>query len=501
MLDRYLEKNIQNKLELFNILHSKTSATMNDVLSFLPLSIDSIHTLVNELNFDLVGLAEIKKQTPYFTIVFHGEVTVMELLHAIYQSSNVLHCLKFLILNEENHSLTSFIEEQYLTKSSAYRIRERCGEYLQAIGLSLKGNQIVGEEYRIRFLIALLHYKFGIDCYELSDNDLHITREFICFTNSAIDQTYTEVTSNEYGFFEYLFILLWKRKKFATAPIVSKQLDDCKKIFIYEKLRTTLKDFEPNLQITLSEYDYDYIYLVYCTTNSCLFANQWTQKDIDYVHEIVFSDPVFYDLLQRIEKKLGKEIADSHALRSSLIYFYKKCLLELQCIIPNKNFYLDSKKSHLTQVVFEAVAKSIEDWRKKYHRKYTIDNGHIFYLTLQLELIIKQFLKPVPVFVLSELGTELEITTLYLKRLFPAQRITVPPFYIGTRSKDYICSQKRCVVVVNRKFKYLIEKWNLSEYNTVIPVTVELNTQELIEIQKAIMYYETGNFLDFINQI
>ena len=79
MLDRYLEKNIQNKLELFNILHSKTSATMNDVLSFLPLSIDSIHTLVNELNFDLVGLAEIKKQTPYFTIVFHGEVTVMEL--------------------------------------------------------------------------------------------------------------------------------------------------------------------------------------------------------------------------------------------------------------------------------------------------------------------------------------------------------------------------------------------------------------------------------------
>ena len=148
--------------------------TMNK--SYIFSTIDSIHTLVNELNFDLVGLAEIKKQTPYFTIVFHGEVTVMELLHAIYQSSNVLHCLKFLILNEENHSLTSFIEEQYLTKSSAYRIRED-PEILQAIGLSLKGNQIVGEEYRIRFLIALLHYKFGIDCYELSDNDLPILQE------------------------------------------------------------------------------------------------------------------------------------------------------------------------------------------------------------------------------------------------------------------------------------------------------------------------------------
>ena len=52
MLDRYLEKNIQNKLELFNILHSRTSVTMNELLSFLPLSIESIHTLVNELNID-----------------------------------------------------------------------------------------------------------------------------------------------------------------------------------------------------------------------------------------------------------------------------------------------------------------------------------------------------------------------------------------------------------------------------------------------------------------
>lgn len=501
MLDRYLEKNIQNKLELFNILHSRTSVTMNELLSFLPLSIESVHTLVNELNMDLAGLAEIKRQSPYFIIEFYEEVTFMELLHAVYQSSNILHCLKFMILNEKNHSLTEFIEMQYLTKSSAYRIRERCKEYLQAVGLNLTGNRVVGEEYRIRFLIALLHYKYGIDCYPLEDSDIQLTREFTLSTNSVIDENYPEVTSNEYGFFEYLFVLLWKRKNFATEPICSEQLDACKKIFVYEKLKKALKDFEPRLKIHLTEYDYDYIYLVYCTTNSSLFADQWTKQDVDLVHDIVFSDPVFQDLLQRIEEKLGKEIANSHVLRSSLVYFYKKCLLELQCIIPNKNFYLDSKKSHLTQTVFEAVSNSLEDWQNKQHRTYEIDKGHVFYLTLQLELIIKQFLKPVPIFVLSELSPDLEITTLYLRRLFPVQRVTVRPFFIGAENKDFLCSQKRSVIVVNRKFQHLIESWNLSEQNTVIPVTVELNAQELIRIQKAIMYYETGNFFDFINQM
>lgn len=501
MLDSYLEKNIQNKLKLFNILYSKDSATMNDILSFLPLSIDGIHTLVNELNLDFAGLATIEKHAPYFIIHRYHDATFMELLHTIYQSSDVLHCLKFMILNEENSSLTAFSQNRSLSKSAAYRIKEKCGNYLQRVGLLLNGNQVAGDEYRIRFLTALLHYKFGITCYPINNTDIYLTREFILSTNSAIDSVHLEATSNEYGYFEYLFMLLWKRKKFLVAPIVSKELEDLKELFIYEKLKTALKNFEVNQDIHLSDFDYDYIYLVYCATNNCLFGDQWTKQEVEHLYRIVFSDPAFYNLLQRIEKKLCKEIADSHVLKSSLIYFYKKCLLELQCIIPNKNFYLDSEKSHLTQIVFEAVFDNLEDWRKKQNRLYEIDNGHIFYLALQVELIITQFLPPVPVFVLSDLAPELEITTLYLRRLFPPQRATICPFYVGTDNKELLCSQKRSVIIANKKFKYLIEEWKLSEYNTVIPITVELNTQELINIKKAIAYYETGYFLDYVHQI
>ena len=320
-------------------------------------------------------------------------------------------------------------------------------------------------------------------------------------TNHSIDTNYSDTTSNEYGFFECLFILLWKRKKFALKPIVSKELDDCKTLFVYEKLKNAIKSWEPKLKITLSEYDYDYIYLVYCTTNNYLFADQWTDHDIKQIHKIVFSNPAFANLLRLAENKLGKTVANSHVLKIALIYFYKKCLCELQCIIPNKNFYLDSTKSHITQLIYNSLSNTMEEWKHSSHRKYAISDGHIFYLALQTEMIIKQSLKPVSIWVISELHSELEIMTSYLKRLFPAERATIHSFCIGTNEKEVLCFQKRNIIVINKKFKYLTEKWNLSEHNIIIPITVELNTQELINIQKAIMYYENENFFDFVKQM
>ena len=84
MLEHYLEKNIQNKLKLFNIFGIKTSITIHDILYFLPLSINGIHSLIHELNIDLAGLAEIKRQVSGFTIIFYKKTTFMELLHIIW---------------------------------------------------------------------------------------------------------------------------------------------------------------------------------------------------------------------------------------------------------------------------------------------------------------------------------------------------------------------------------------------------------------------------------
>lgn len=475
---------------------------MTDLQISFPLSLTGINTLIDELNMDFIGLAEIKKQSSYFSLVIYSGTSFMEMLHAIYQTSDVLHCLKFMVLNDENHAFTEFIETEFLTKSTAYRIKQNYQAYLRRIGLDIKKNCIIGEEYRIRFLIALLHYKYGIDCYEMNDADTDIIHNFILSTNETIDRSFLEMTTNEYGFFNYLLFLSWKRQSYLHSPIISKHLDLCKKLFAYELLKESIrKNLEPNLNIVFSENDFNYIYLCYCCINNCIFADKWTEKDIKQLHELTFSDKIFSDLLQRLEHKFGKEISASHVVRTTLIYFYRKSLLGLQCITPDKNLYLDAKRSPLTQVIFENIAQIIEDWRIANHIKYEIDKSHLFYLSLQIELILKHFMKPTPVFILSELPSELEVITLYLDKIFPPNRVTLHSFLISAENKDAICSQKQSVMIVNRKFKYMVEDWKLAEHNTVVPITVELNSRDLISVQKAIMYYETENLLDFVRRI
>ncbi|MDD6950658.1 MAG: M protein trans-acting positive regulator PRD domain-containing protein, partial [Parabacteroides sp.] len=105
----------------------------------------------------------------------------------------------------------------------------------------------------------------------------------------------------EYNFFESLFILSWKRKQYNVQISKSNQFEKLKEIFIYNEMKMTIKrNLEPKLGIEFSENDYDYLYLVYCCTNSSLFVDKWTKEDILKVHEVVYSDPLFQNLMQKV---------------------------------------------------------------------------------------------------------------------------------------------------------------------------------------------------------
>lgn len=274
MLDEYLEKNIQNKLELFNILHSNEAITAKELIGSFTLSATGVYSLLEELKADFSGLAEIEKSVKGFELEVKEGVSVLQLLHRIYRNSNVLRCIRFLILNDKNKSFQEFMDKEYMTKSTAYRVRQNCAAYLRAAGLKIQGSRVTGEEYRIRFLIALLYYKYGVECYKITREDIDMTRRFILVTNSSVDREYLECTGNEYGYFEILFILAWKRKRYLKEFAASDQLEACKKIWVYEEMKKALqKFFEPSTGIQFEERDYDYLYLVYCCTNSCLFAD------------------------------------------------------------------------------------------------------------------------------------------------------------------------------------------------------------------------------------
>lgn len=82
--------------------------------------------------------------------------------HAIYSTSYILDYFDFIINNNSEKNFSDFIDKYYLSHATAYRIRKKVKDYLLYEGLNIKGNVVVGKEYKIRYLIALLHYKFGV---------------------------------------------------------------------------------------------------------------------------------------------------------------------------------------------------------------------------------------------------------------------------------------------------------------------------------------------------
>lgn len=142
--------------------------------------------------FDGLGYIENKQQHVSLSIL--DKVNTLKLLHAIYAHSDILHCLKFLLTNDTCKPFTIFIDDNFLSKSTAYRTRKVCLAYLHMIGLDVKKNCVIGEEARIRFVIALLYYKYGIDCCDIDEEAVAFARCFILSTNQTIDLDFLKKT-------------------------------------------------------------------------------------------------------------------------------------------------------------------------------------------------------------------------------------------------------------------------------------------------------------------
>lgn len=501
MLDYFLENNIQKKLHIFSILYLKDTISVKELAEKVRISPTSVSSLIDDLNFDLQGIAEIKKISALYEIEIYEEVSFFDILQAIYQSSNVLKCLRFMINNDTNISFSEFSEEHFLTRPTAYRIRENCVRYLNEIGLDIQKNKIVGDEYRIRFLIGLLYYRYGIDCCGIDKNSIRLAREFILSTNDKIDMDFLERTSNEYGYFECLLILSWKRKDYPVRLEKSEDLERLKKLFIFPKLKKHFKEtVESKLNLTFSEEDYDYIFLIYCCTNSCVLADKWTPGDLESVHKIVFSTPKFKDLLSRFEKQYCAALAQSRAFRIVIIYFLKKCLFNLHCIIPDKNLYLDTKTDSLKRMILQCTTNIIGVWKNKNNIPYRIDEGHLQYLAIQIASIAPQFMKPVKIMVVSDLRSEVEVIKLHLTRAFSHHRVTVRSVLFNAQDLTFMSHLKNSVIVVKKVFAPAVASLKISKSNRIVPIHIEINALDKQSIVNAVRACENDIFLDFITR-
>lgn len=191
-------------------------------------------------------------------------------------------------------------------------------------------------------------------------------------------------------------------------------------------------------------------------------------------------------------------MTQSHAFKSVIIYFYKKCIFNLHCIIPDKHFYLDSKIDPSKVMVRQCVSEIIDTWKKENNIPYAIDDGHLQYLSLQIFSIIQQFMDPVQIVIISDLTAELEILKLYLTRKFSQQRVTIIPILFNAQDLTFMSSLDNSVIIVKKVLAPAAAALSISEKNIIVPINIEINTLDKKAIANAVIKCEKNTFRNFI---
>lgn len=142
------------------------------------------------------------------------------------------------------------------------------------------------------------------------------------------------------------------------------------------------ENLEKYLNSKFSQEELDYLFLCYCTTNNYLFSDQWSNEDIKALHQVVFTNENIKSLLTYIHQQLslGKEIIFTRNFRVTMVYFYKKMILNLQSLFPESNPFIFNTLSPTQKILFKQVKQMIEDWQVEKNIPFPFTNEQIFYL-------------------------------------------------------------------------------------------------------------------------
>lgn len=339
MLSQYLETNTLQLIRLLTTLLDCQNISFSQLTKVTSLKSKTCRHLLGQLTKRLDGMVciEINEQSQ-ISCSLKERVSKNQCLHLIYRDSMVLSCLKFLIFNQEHQPFTVFSKNHFLSTASAYRVREKCRHFLKSVHLSIRANQVCGEEFRIRYLIALLQCQYGVSCYPIEEDDLDRITEFMTNSNPNIAKNFLSLMEDEFAFCHFLMMLTWKRQAFRPYLPYSAQFDHIKPLFIYPKIIHFSKEYlETSLPFSFDQLDYDYLFLVYCTNTNFFCGHLWNEKEREKVCQLVATKTDIAYLIPSFKAFLGSNLSTSLPFLEAMMTLFRKCLFNLQSLIPEED--------------------------------------------------------------------------------------------------------------------------------------------------------------------
>lgn len=482
MLDNYLERNIQDKVNILNILFDINDIQIQQVALLSDLHPKSIQRLIQELQLEFSNELSLSLKQDVISVKKIEDRPSTYYFHRIYQKSELLNILRFFILNEDDN-FNDFIQTKFISIATGYRIRQKCNSLLQSIGLKLQKNKIAGPEYRIRFLIALLQCHFGISIYDFSDGSLELVKQMLAGYSNTLDDQSLETLPERYLFFSTLVALSWKRQRFPLDSFPHKEIDRLKKIFIYPLLTEACHTYlDPHLEKPLQSIDIDYIFLAYCTTHAAFAKDQWDeQKKIETI-QVILQDPKVKHLIAKFKKILEPQITKSDAFLLSIAALSRTFLFGLQNLVPFTNHYEHHLKGNQSSLY--TISKLVlQEWMLEENIQGYFDRHRLYFFSLYLTEQIRSSLPSVPIHIF--LGSQVDINMIksVMQRNFTEAVATINSYNFLTDVISNSNTLENAIIITTKEYlPYLKSKYASANCHFItISFDLHVNQQQLIK--------------------
>lgn len=311
---------------------------------------------------------------------------------------------------------------------------------------------------------------------------------------------FLDITNKEYRFFEILVVLTWVRFPINLDTNEWSDFEKLKTLSIYKHLLSRSKKYlENRVKLSFSSEDYDYLYLAYLSTDNSLFVELWNQNDMDKVYEIILKNEKVTDLMNIIVEnfQLGKHIISSPIFLVSILYLYKRFILNLQTFIPINRFLLPDNQGKFRVELENKISKFGKKWAVGNNISFSIEQSTILYFTYQIETLYTSMLSPTDLIIVTDSIVDYEILKTKIISEYGIENINPIIFLITRRSIKELSLIDNSIIVFEPKFYSIVNRF--SKNNTrLVELSIEFFNVNINKLKSILDSFQEERLLNFL---
>lgn len=407
MLEHFVEKEIVRKIDIVNFLWESEEMTSIELGTLLNVTATTVKNDVKAINLYYCPLNDplILSSSNGYSILNKKTKNKRDYLKAMYNDSLFIRSCCFNLRNNFQR-IEKFAEDEFISISKSYELRKQVLNYIEKMGIYYFEEDLPNNECRIRFLIAYFQMKLGIDIVSIpSFNQYHFDQLFLIF--EKLENCMLSSYSKEYA--SILFQLDYERNRNLPIRFDPESVNLLKSSTVYKRLKEPLNAFLKEEFHSKIEDDH---LLYYALILNIMNANYVESTELQssynaYAELIKQSESLNYKrLVELFIETFGKALdVDSLLFEAPLIIFLRKCIFNLQTLIPEEHLELGNM-AVLPKELLEKVTTIFYRWIVEIELPLSFSPDHIKYLTSKLYFLINKRERSKKLYILTSFFTD-----------------------------------------------------------------------------------------------